>query len=164
MNCEKTTKLLGAYLDGELGEGEAAQVREHLQACPRCAAELEELRRLDRSLGALTGMEAPAGFARRVRAAAERAREPVRLFGLPVARLRPVLARAAAVLVLAAGLSLGYIAGNAASHAVTVGTDEELSQYDLPADLLSAAPSGSVAELYLGLAEEPAEGGEDHVE
>ncbi len=157
MNCEKTTERLGAYLDGELGEQEAAQVQEHLEACPRCAAELEELRRLDRLLSALPGMDAPEGFARRVRRAAERARRP--------ARLRPVLARAAAMLVLAAGLWLGYAAGNAASRAVTGGAGEEPSQYDLPADLLSAAPSGSVAELYLGLTEqESAEGGEDYVE
>ncbi|NMB53228.1 MAG: hypothetical protein GYA15_00880 [Leptolinea sp.] len=41
---------LGAYLDGELNRYEQTEVENHLQTCPACREELEELRRLSSML------------------------------------------------------------------------------------------------------------------
>jgi len=40
MRCEQVDRLLIDYLEGELGPAEAAAVREHLEKCTACAAEL----------------------------------------------------------------------------------------------------------------------------
>ena len=34
--CKQSIDLLREYLDGELPEGEATALREHLEACPPC--------------------------------------------------------------------------------------------------------------------------------
>jgi hypothetical protein len=46
MTCEETTLSLGAYLLGALEPEERRQVREHLSACPACAAEYADLKGL----------------------------------------------------------------------------------------------------------------------
>ncbi len=162
MNCETVSNRLGAYLDGELGEQEAAEVGRHLEACPRCAAELEALRELDEALGELKGPMVPPDFARRVREKADAGSRPVPLFRTLPGRLRPMLSRAAAVLVAAAGLWMGLAAGHSAFREAPSPPSGEAEQFDLPADSLSAAPSGSVADLYLAFLQEGEwEGGED---
>jgi len=44
MECEKCTDNLTAYLDEELSESRAAEIKAHIQACPSCAAELSALK------------------------------------------------------------------------------------------------------------------------
>jgi len=44
MECERCREDLTAYLDGELSESGAQEVRIHTEACRSCAAELESLR------------------------------------------------------------------------------------------------------------------------
>jgi len=39
MACDSAPEQLDAYLDGELSASEAANVRDHLKACPACAAD-----------------------------------------------------------------------------------------------------------------------------
>jgi anti-sigma factor RsiW len=43
MDCQETAQKLSAFLDGELSQAEGVQVRKHLEACRRCAAECESL-------------------------------------------------------------------------------------------------------------------------
>ena len=43
MHCERCTEDLTAYLDGELSDDEAEQVRIHLETCKSCAQELRSL-------------------------------------------------------------------------------------------------------------------------
>jgi len=50
MLCEHS-QLLGPYLDGELSEAQAATVREHLAACPACAAEAAAIGAVSRLMG-----------------------------------------------------------------------------------------------------------------
>ena len=50
MNCREFTKVVAAWLDGELPEKESGRVEEHAARCPDCANLAEELRALDRSL------------------------------------------------------------------------------------------------------------------
>jgi anti-sigma factor RsiW len=49
MRCDQT-ELLSLYLDGELPAAEADRVREHLVACPPCAAEADAAREVGRLL------------------------------------------------------------------------------------------------------------------
>jgi len=44
--CDEIRERLSAYLDGELPPPEAALVVEHLESCPGCREELDDLRRL----------------------------------------------------------------------------------------------------------------------
>lgn len=43
MNCEKCSELLIDYLEDTLSAEEAGTVKEHLDSCPKCSLELEEL-------------------------------------------------------------------------------------------------------------------------
>lgn len=49
-------EALEGLLDGELDAGRVAAVLAHLEECPECLAELEELVRLQRSLARLAGV------------------------------------------------------------------------------------------------------------
>jgi len=159
MDCRHTVERLSSYLDGELGAEEARQVRRHLGQCPRCAAELAGLQRVSGALDALDGMPTPSGFARRVRRAADRRRKCIRLPDPPAMRRRRVLIRAAAALVMAAGLWFGIAAGDSAfRHAHLESTEEEVAT-ELSLDLFSLAPGGSLADVYLSFVDASEAGG-----
>jgi hypothetical protein len=51
--CEEIEKLIGAFLDQELSQSEAERVQSHVQGCPVCSKEREELERLQGSLKGL---------------------------------------------------------------------------------------------------------------
>ena len=44
MTCDEAKVLLHALLDGELDAGHAREVEAHATGCPRCTAELRQLR------------------------------------------------------------------------------------------------------------------------
>jgi anti-sigma factor RsiW len=50
MDCEATRERLGAWIDGELVQADAALVRAHVESCPSCSAERRRLERLQASL------------------------------------------------------------------------------------------------------------------
>jgi len=56
--------LLSAWLDLELPPDEAAAVAAHVEGCPACAAERDEVDASRRALRALPGLEAPPGVLR----------------------------------------------------------------------------------------------------
>ena len=45
MSCDEHREQLMAYLDGELGDAEAEEVRSHLEECETCRDDLEKFRR-----------------------------------------------------------------------------------------------------------------------
>jgi hypothetical protein len=55
------TERLSAYMDGELAEGERAEVDSHLRACPACAGYLEDLRGVEAAARALP-LDVPDGY------------------------------------------------------------------------------------------------------
>jgi anti-sigma factor RsiW len=68
MQSHADASMLGTYLDGELPADQVASIQEHLEECPRCAAEIAELIRLRRSLYPARGRFIPsADFRRRMR-------------------------------------------------------------------------------------------------
>jgi len=70
MTCDEAEILLHALLDGELDAGHARQVEAHVASCPRCAAELRALRRMQAALAdADLRYKAPPALRRRIEAA-----------------------------------------------------------------------------------------------
>lgn len=62
------TERLQEYAGGTIAGGDRVVVESHLQACPRCAGEVEEWRSLFSTLAALPQLEPRTGFANRVMA------------------------------------------------------------------------------------------------
>ncbi len=62
MECSWVQEHLSEYLEGELPLQEREQIEAHLQSCPSCAAERDELAALLNALGELPSAELPAGF------------------------------------------------------------------------------------------------------
>src|SRR5690349_20833433 len=53
VNCNKVSHLLSAYMDGELLGYEHRLIHQHLQHCPDCRVEYEELLHMKRLLSAM---------------------------------------------------------------------------------------------------------------
>jgi anti-sigma factor RsiW len=66
-HCEVALEALEPYLDGDLPPAEAARLREHLECCPDCAAELELAARIQRELRSLPELDCPPEVLERVR-------------------------------------------------------------------------------------------------
>jgi anti-sigma factor RsiW len=52
MKCKRTERLLSDYIAGVIAPRRAESLREHLRACPSCAAKLEGLERVVRAAAA----------------------------------------------------------------------------------------------------------------
>ncbi|MGH7142974.1 MAG: DUF4349 domain-containing protein [Planctomycetota bacterium] len=61
MNCETAQALIDLEVDGTLTDARTEELRAHLAACPACAADLAELRRVRQLLHAARSEKAPAG-------------------------------------------------------------------------------------------------------
>ena len=59
MICRHVRSLLSDYLDGDLNEDASQQVREHLDACARCADRYRALRRTVRFIQAKGQVDVP---------------------------------------------------------------------------------------------------------
>ncbi|MEW6687529.1 MAG: zf-HC2 domain-containing protein [Pseudomonadota bacterium] len=74
MSCRETSRLLDAYVDGELGLPEALAVEDHVQGCPRCATALDKLRAVRAAVRGHTMLEsAPRRLRERLHATFSRA-------------------------------------------------------------------------------------------
>lgn len=69
MTCDQIQACLEAFAGGELGWGTAWHVRRHLAGCAACAAQLAEIRQLDRRARAWRDVPAPTGLENRIAAA-----------------------------------------------------------------------------------------------
>ena len=63
MNCAQVRAHLGDHLEGDLDGSVRAQVDGHLEACPNCANELQELRSTVALVRSLPDLAAPVGLA-----------------------------------------------------------------------------------------------------
>jgi len=100
MTCRDVRVALDALLDGELEAAEESLVRTHLEDCPDCRGDLEELKEWHRTLTGALSSEAPAS------APSERRRVVDALAAAP--RRRIAASRLAAM--LAIGISVGIAA------------------------------------------------------
>ena len=70
MNCREFRKYVGAFADGELDTQTSASVLEHLNMCPHCAQQVDEVQRMKDAVGRVLGVEdASPELAQRIRAA-----------------------------------------------------------------------------------------------
>lgn len=109
MDCRKIKEILGLYLDGELGESEAALVEEHIAGCAECSAELELTSCLIDAAGALEEIEPPAYLRAAIAEATTQSRRQERGIGvgfgawvsslIPPTRIRWAAGAAAAAVV-----------------------------------------------------------------
>lgn len=140
------SELLSAYLDDQVTLPERHQVEEHLLACEACRAELLELRMLTGMLRRLPAQQPPRSFA-----VGPRAARPEALSGTIGGYLRVVSSIAAALAVVAVGLSLVFqglprqTATVAAPPAAQVGASAPAPQAGA-APARAAQPAGAVAE------------------
>jgi len=67
MNCREAGRRLPGYLDGAIRSREHARLREHLDACSACRAQLERYQRLSACLAQLEPVAPPADLAARIR-------------------------------------------------------------------------------------------------
>ena len=61
MDCKEYLPLISAFADDVLSERERILVEAHLRSCPRCAEELDEVRRI-KAMASGLGQVAPAPF------------------------------------------------------------------------------------------------------
>lgn len=109
MNCQPT--LIHGYADRELDAATTLVVEEHLRECPMCSRTYENLSALHAACSSeQLYFELPAGLERRIRSAA---RSQVRRAGSLRMIWRPLLATAAAVLIVAGLFAFLLLRGRA---------------------------------------------------
>jgi anti-sigma factor RsiW len=101
MDCGRIKEELLAYLDGELGENQAARVRKHLDLCPACKLQSSQLEAAGTVLDAIPEIEPAQDFtARTLKRAMNTQVEPAVSRLRLIRRLAPVAAAAAVLIAL----------------------------------------------------------------
>jgi len=57
MKCEDIQKELKAFLDNDIDDQKKAEIQEHLDGCPNCSKDLEQLKKLSEALHTWKGIE-----------------------------------------------------------------------------------------------------------
>lgn len=159
MWCRRVEYRLGAYLDGELSQADAAEVKSHLSRCDECRQRLDTFQRLQTVLGGLATPGVPEDFALQVVAKVRRDLRPSRFANEPALAMRPwpALARAAAVAAaVLLGLYLGIASATAGSRreaTPSAGSAEDPS-VSLYAESFDLLPESSPAAQYFALLNE----------
>jgi anti-sigma factor RsiW len=123
MTCDDVAVRLGAYLDGELSEQAAEEVRRHLEGCPACVRRQEQAFALAATIRAEVPYHRLGDEARaRIRRTLVRRAAPEAAARAPVARRWLALA-ASLVLGLAGGWGLGVRHAPQASAGSTLARD-----------------------------------------
>lgn len=127
MNCPEAKNKLPDLLQDGLDAAESARLREHLQSCPACWQEWQELHETWSRLGLLPEEQPGPGlrrdFYRMLEAECQEAaaagqrpwRERLRAWLPDLRRLQPAMQLAAAVLVVAVGFGTGLFVGRGGS-------------------------------------------------
>jgi hypothetical protein len=95
MTCEESQRSFSPYLDQRLTSSEAAGIEKHLQGCPVCRSQFEELRGLVQYVGSVARPLPPADLASniagalRIEAAARRTKPALSISETVVAWIRP---------------------------------------------------------------------------
>ncbi len=103
MNCRHISRLLSAYIDGELTGVEMLEIRRHLDACRSCNLQYESLRYTKQLLSHLAYAEPRPGLDKRICARLESIEIPAyqklwgRVFSYVRQRMTPVAAGCAAL-------------------------------------------------------------------
>lgn len=128
ISCERAWELLSLQLDGALSQQEEQELEEHLEHCPACRKEREELTRMNQALRGLGEMEAPADFTRRVM-------DQVRTESQEKPKVVPLHRRT----------QVRALAGLAACALLCIGIYRLIPQQSAPSDGMVTASQGTVS-------------------
>ena len=158
MRCHRIQKRLAAYQDGEVSEKERERITAHLEGCPACRSAYAELEQAWQSLETIPGIEASAGFERRLFERINAVPDPHTWWSFHwVPRVdRWRLAPAMAAILLLVGTVLGGYLGNALVSGFSSAPAQVQASW-ADADIVSfrvfsAAPPGTLGDGYLRMA------------
>jgi len=163
MGCDQIKERLSEYLDGCLDHESDRRVKDHLDSCPKCSRELEELEGIVKTLGALPVMEAPSHFLSAVRRRIEQSevsfwqKAAVRVnAALDLVPLKAMTGLAAAALVVIVFLASTDRMPGAGSDYTAAGRPEdtmtgilESSTQPVRVELASTNPTYAAPEVYV---------------
>ncbi len=110
--CAKTKRLMLEYADGGLAGRARGMFESHLDVCPGCRKEYEELRKVRALVASAPRFNAPAGFSARVMISLDSGRTAERHKAfLPGVMLMRTLEAALILVVIAAGIISGNFIG-----------------------------------------------------
>ena len=155
-SCQKISKKLSAYQDGEVTTTEKAAIENHLSTCEICRRKHEALLQTYRILSNLPEIEPAPGLYRQIVNRAARVQEPfwVQILG---SAFRFLPASTAMIILAAAGLLVGTIMGDfltARQFHPSWESSKFQSEQALTltsVQVFDATPPGSFAEGYLRL-------------
>ncbi len=151
MKCSQIRKMISPYVDNELTPDELKVFTSHIQGCPACKEELEEMQSVHQLFVSAERFEAPFGFATRVMAHLDETEEGGlfsrfrRLLTSQPVFLRTVEVAFALVIVL-----VGVMSGNMLVADRAPGTQPTI-QETFSLDLFQATPPDSIGGIYVSL-------------
>jgi hypothetical protein len=150
MKCSRIRNMISQYVDDELTPDEKKLFVTHVQGCPGCKEELEEIQSVHQLFVSAEMYPAPLGFATRVMAHLEEPEETVlsRLWGFLTGRpffLRTVEVAFAMVIML-----IGVISGNLLVADRTTARQTSVGE-TFSLDLFQATPHDSIGGVYVKL-------------
>jgi anti-sigma factor RsiW len=152
MKCSRIRNMISPYVDEELTPDEKKAFASHVQSCPACREELEEVQSLHRLFASAERFEAPYGFETRVMAYLGEIKE-----GGILSRLRnlvagrPLFLRTMEVAFALVVMLIGVISGNLLMADRTPERQPTL-QESFSLDLFQATPPDSLGGVYVRLA------------
>lgn len=149
MQCSNFQRKISDYIGKRLPEREAGGFLDHASLCPECRRLLEEEERLTTLLNSVPATPLPAGLESRILAALPRRARHVSMTPPLWWTTASRGFRAAAVVVLMVGLTLGALLGRGLNQASSAGDVNAVTYYGL--DQFSEAPDGTLAAAYLSL-------------
>jgi anti-sigma factor RsiW len=172
MRCRKVRQTLSAYLDGALPAGKYESMTAHLETCLECRQTLNQLQELKPLLAGLSIPAMPDGLTAQVLARAQERLEQRRSDRTTMPSwsllrwwaLETPAMRLAAVVILAIGLSAGFMLGRSTSTIpIRFAFSASVRQKQQPDpmamygfDSLFSDTSGSIEQAYLTLTFDPA--------
>lgn len=161
MKCFDFKKAINRYADGEMAETDKVAMQQHADECPACRHRLREIQRLSTVLATDHVPDMPLGFVDAVMRRARAIEKPQRgetISFLPAgwrAMTRPVKIAAAAMLVMSMGLGalMGWDASASQTRKPSLGAAKPDLVVQSSLDYFAETPAGSLARVYLALAE-----------
>lgn len=160
MKCSDFKKAVNRYADSEMTETARIAMQQHIDECPACRRQMQEIHRLSAFMATDLIPDVPPGFAavvmRRVRAVG-RPQQTETISFLPAwwhAMTRPARIAAAAMLTLSMGLGavMGWDTSQAQKSSLGTVKPDLVARYSL--EYFEGAPAGSLAQVYLALVAE----------
>ncbi len=150
MKCSQIRERISQYVDDELSAEEKKLFAFHIQNCPACKEELEEIQSVHQLFASAERFTAPYGFTTRVMANLE-AKEPSWLWQLFT--LRPFFLRAVEVAFALIIMIIGVFSGNllVTDRTSARQTVQTTVQESFSLDLFQATPPDSVGGAYVRL-------------